>query len=34
MRLGIHLPHAGRHATARGAVEVAVAAEAAGYGAV
>lgn len=31
MRLGFHLPHAGRHATARGVVEVALAAEAAGY---
>jgi probable F420-dependent oxidoreductase len=34
MRMGVHLPHAGRHATARGAVETAVAAEAAGYGSV
>ena len=34
MRMGIHLPHAGRHATARGVMEVAVAAESAGYGAV
>jgi probable F420-dependent oxidoreductase len=34
MRFGIHLPHAGRHATAAGIVEVATAAEEAGYGSV
>ena len=32
MRMGIHLPHAGRYATARGIVDVAVAAEEVGYG--
>jgi alkanesulfonate monooxygenase SsuD/methylene tetrahydromethanopterin reductase-like flavin-dependent oxidoreductase (luciferase family) len=34
MRLGFHLPHSGRHATAGGVVELAVAAETAGYGSV
>jgi probable F420-dependent oxidoreductase len=34
MRFGVHLPHAGRHASASGVVEVARAAEEAGYGSV
>jgi probable F420-dependent oxidoreductase len=34
MEFGIHLPHAGRHATAAGILAVAKAAEAAGYGSV
>jgi probable F420-dependent oxidoreductase len=34
MRMGVHLPHAGRHATAGGVIEAARAAEEAGYGSV